>query len=78
MDYASKLLYEAVKLDALLDAFEKRYLRYVDIGVTEHRERNLASAAFYGIRDAVSEVSEIAKDLGGDISLATSDYRKEK
>lgn len=74
MDYASKLLYEAVKLDALLEAFEYRYLRYVDIGSDDKQERSQATAAFYGIRDAVVEVSEIAKNIGGDIGLAIKEY----
>lgn len=78
MDYASKLMYETAKLDALLDAFECRYLRYVEIGADEHKERNQASAAFYCLRDCVSEVSEIAEAIGGDIDLAIEEYDRRK
>lgn len=78
MDYASKLMYETAKLDALLDAFECRYLRYVEIGADEHKERNRASAAFYCLRDCVTEVSEIAEAIGWDIDLANEEYDRRK
>ena len=78
MDYASKLMYETAKLDALLEAFECRYLRYVEIGADEHKERNLASAAFYCLRDCVAEISEIAEAIGGDVNLAVEEYDRRK
>lgn len=78
MDYASKLLYETTKLDALLEAFECRYLRYVEIGVDEHKERNRASAAFYCLRDCVAEISEIAEAIGGAVNLAVEEYDRRK
>lgn len=64
-----KLRMDAAKLDALLEAFEHTYLRFLDLGEEEADERDRGALAFYAIRDLAQQVIKDSDELIGHMEV---------
>lgn len=64
-----KLRMDAAKLDALLEAFEHTYLRFLDLGAGEAVQRDRGALAFYAIRDLAQKVIQDADELAGHMEV---------
>lgn len=64
-----KLRMDAAKLDALLEAFEHTYLRFLDLGGGEPAERDRGALAFYAIRDVAQQVIRDSDELIGHMEV---------
>ena len=73
---------DVAKLDALMDAFEAKYLHFLDIGKDEFEERDQGVLAFYAMRDLLKKMDADAEELCGhmevcDAIMAASRAKKE-
>lgn len=60
---------EAAKLDALMEAFESKFLKFIDIGKDEMQEREQGVLAFYAMRDLLKKMGEDAEELCGHMEV---------
>lgn len=60
---------DVAKLDALMEAFEDKYLRFLDIGKDEVKERERGVLAFYAIRDLLKKMETDAEELCGHMEV---------
>lgn len=72
---------EAAKLDAYLEAFERTYLYFLEIGSEEPKQRERGTFAFYEIRDKVEWLVTHMDELAGHMEVcnaiaAANKYRK--
>lgn len=72
---------DAAKLDALMEAFESKFLKFIDIGKDEMEEREKGVMAFYAMRDLLKKMGEDAEELCGhmvvcDAILAANQAKK--
>lgn len=64
-----KLRMDVAKLDALLEAFEHTYLRFLDLGEGDIDERDRGSLAFYAIRDLAQKIIRDSDELIGHMEV---------
>lgn len=60
---------DAAKLEALMDAFEHRYLYFVDLGEGEREERERGMFAFYGLKEMLQKLIVEAGELSGHMEV---------
>lgn len=60
---------DAAKLDALMEAFESKFLKFVDIGKDEFEEREKGVLAFYAMRDLLKKMEADAEELCGHMEV---------
>lgn len=60
---------DAAKLDALMEAFEGKFLKFVDIGKDEFEEREKGVLAFYAMRDLLKKMEADAEELCGHMEV---------
>lgn len=60
---------DLAKLDALMEAFEAKYLHFLDLGEDEMEERNKGSLAFYTMRDLIKKMTDDAGELCGHMEV---------
>jgi hypothetical protein len=82
MTTPEKIRTDAAKLDAYLEAFEKTYLYFVDIGEGEWEQRNRCVFAFYELRDKLIELMAEMEEFAGHMEVcnavfAANLYRKD-
>ena len=73
---------DVAKVDALMEAFEVKYLHFLDIGKEEFDERDRGALAFYALRDLLKKMEADAEELCGhmevcDAIMAADKARKE-
>lgn len=64
-----KLRMDAAKLDALLEAFEHTYLRFLDLESGDPVERDRGALAFYAIRDIAQQIIVDSDELIGHMEV---------
>ena len=67
-----KLRLEAAKLDAYMEAFERTYLHFLEIGSEEPEQRERGTFAFYEIRDKVDWLIEQMDVLAGHMEVCNA------
>lgn len=72
---------EAAKLDAYLEAYERTYLYFLEVGSEEPKQRERGTFAFYEIRDKVEWLVANMDELAGHMEVcnaiaAANKYRK--
>ena len=72
---------DVAKIDALMEAFEAKYLHFLDIGKDDFDERDRGALAFYAIRDLLKKMEADAEELCGhmegcDAIMAADKVRK--
>lgn len=60
---------DAAKLNALMEAFEAKYLHFLDLGKDEMDERNNGALAFYAMRDLLEKMERDAEELCGHMEV---------
>lgn len=60
---------DVAKLDALMEAFEGKYLHFLDLGTEEMEERNKGALAFYAMRDLLKKMNQDAEELCGHMEV---------
>lgn len=73
----------AMKMDALMEAFEHSFLHFVDLGEGEMDKREKATMAFYAIRDLAQKIVTEMDELSGhmevcDAILAVNSVRRKE
>lgn len=63
---------DAAKLDAYLEAFERTYLRFLDIGDEEREERDRGTFAFYELRDKVMSLMSKMDEFAGHMEVCNA------
>lgn len=63
---------DAAKIDALMEAFEAKYLKFLDIGKDEFDERDRGALAFYAIRDLLQKMEADAEELCGHMEVCNA------
>lgn len=67
-----KLMLDAAKLDAYLEAFEQTYLHFLDVGHDEQKQRTRGTFAFYGIKDMVEGLIAEMEELAGHLEVCNA------
>ena len=60
---------DVAKIDALMEAFEAKYLHFLDIGKDDFDERDRGALAFYAIRDLLKKMEADAEELCGHMEV---------
>lgn len=60
---------DIAKIDALMEAFESKFLRFLDIGKDDFDERDRGALAFYAIRDLLKKMEADAEELCGHMEV---------
>lgn len=60
---------DAVKMDALMEAFEHSFLHFVDLGEGEMDERDKGTMAFYAIRELTQKIIAEMDELSGHMEV---------
>lgn len=60
---------DVAKLDALMEAFETKYLYFLDVGKDEFDERDRGALAFYAIWDLLKKMEADAEELCGHMEV---------
>lgn len=63
---------DVAKLDALMEAFESKYLHFLDLGKDEIEERNNGALAFYAMRDLLEKMKADAEELCGHMEVCNA------
>lgn len=63
---------EAAKLDAYLEAFERTYLHFLEIGSEDPKQRERGTFAFYEIRDKVEWLVTRMDELAGHMEVCNA------
>ena len=69
MTTPGKLRVDAAKLDAYMEAFERTYLHFLEVGKDEQEQRNRGTFAFYEIRDKVTGLMAEMDELAGHMEV---------
>lgn len=67
-----KIRTDAAKLDAYLEAFERTYLHFLDIGSDETEQRDRGTFAFYEIRDKVIGLMAEMEEFAGHMEVCNA------
>lgn len=60
---------DVAKIDALMEAFEAKYLHFLDIGKDDFEERDRGTLAFYAIRELLKKMEADAEELCGHMEV---------
>lgn len=63
---------DAAKLDSLMEAFEAKFLHFLDLGKDEIEERNKGAMAFYAMRDLLKKMEADAEELCGHMEVCNA------
>ena len=69
---------DVAKIDALMEAFEAKYLHFLDIGKDDFDERDRGALAFYAIRDLLKKMEADAEELCGHMEVCDAIMAAEK
>lgn len=69
---------DVAKIDALMEAFEAKYLHFLDIGKDDFDERDRGTLAFYAIRDLLKKMEADAEELCGHMEVCDAIMAAEK
>lgn len=67
-----KLRLDAARLDAYLEAFERTYLHFLEVGSDEQEQRIRGSFAFFEIRDKVEGLMAEMEELAGHMEVCNA------
>lgn len=63
---------DIAELNALMEAFEAKYLHFLDLGKGEMEKRNSGALAFYAIRDLLEKMESDAEELCGHMEVCNA------
>lgn len=63
---------DVAKLDSLMEAFEAKFLHFLDLGKDEMEERNKGAMAFYAMRDLLKKMEADAEELCGHMEVCNA------